>query len=388
MFPVWPRQHLTVPDNRTGFALPFEAYPATLSHDIDAWCAWLRGTHPCPEPPFKPLSETSVQTRRRQIRAWLGALVLEGVSPEELTNLAAMVAPTRARLALKFFAKRSGHEQSFHLHQLMGMVLAIARHWAKLPDTDIDQLKNMEKRCRPEAAGMTSRNMARLRQLDDPKSLRAFATLPNDLMDRGARAGKGSVHSALLVQTAVVIDLLLAVPMRLRNLAALRIGTHLQCWNDARISLSVPAGEVKNKVPIEARLPADLSKRIRIYVDRYRPLLAANNGDWLFPGAKRGAHKGEDGLRTQLKKALAVHVGVQFNPHLYRHFAAYLILRNNPGAYGQVQRVLGYKDYHSTMTFYSGLETPAALDHLDSLLDRERRPLILPPTSSNRRGRN
>jgi integrase len=383
MFSAWPRQHLTVPDNRTGFALPFEAYPASLSQEINGWCEWLSGTGP-----FEPLSPTSIATRRRQIRAWLGALVHEGVDPEELTNLAAMVAPARARLALRFIGKRSGQERSFHLHQLMGMVLAIARHWAKLPDTDIDQLKILEKRCRPEAAGMTSRNMERLRQLDDPERLRAFATLPDDLMDKASRAGKGGVQSALLAQTSVVIDLLLAVPMRLRNLAALRIGTHLSCWSDVRMLLSVPAEEIKNKVPIVARLPADLSKRIRVYVDRYRPLLAVDNGDWLFPGAKGGAHKSEDGLRTQMKKALAIHTGVQFNPHLYRHFAAWITLRDNPGAHGQVQRILGHKSLYATMAFYSGLETPAALDHYDALIERERREPTLAQPKTKRRGRN
>ncbi len=55
-----------------------------------------------------------------------------------------------------------------------------------------------------------------------------------------------------------------------------------------------------------------------------------------------------------MKKALAIHTGVQFNPYLYRHFVAWITLRDNPGAHGQVQRILGHKSLYATMAFYSG----------------------------------
>ena len=58
---------------------------------------------------------------------------------------------------------------------------------------------------------------------------------------------------------------------------------------------------------------------------------------------------------------LADRVGVQFNPHAFRHLAAYLMLQNDTRSHGTVQRILGHKSLHSTMDFYSGLETPAAL---------------------------
>ena len=387
-FPSWPRRQLTVPDNRKGFAPALDAYPTSLIEDIDAWCEWLGGADLFLERPFAPLRPTSVATRRRQIRAWLGALVHQGVKPEELIDLAAAVSPVRARLALKFFWERAGQTETIHVHQMAGMALAIARHWAKLSAPEIEQLNKMAKHLRPVAPGMTSRNMSRLRQLDDPDRLHAFARLPDDLMDMARRTGKGGVHSALLAQTAVVIDLLLAVPMRLRNLTELRIGKHLRASSDRRMALSIPGGEVKNTVPIEAHLAVDLTKRIRVYLDRYRPLLATDGSDWLFPGAKPGTHKTAAGLREQIEKSLAVHCGLQFNPHLFRHFAAWLTLRNNPGAHGQVQRILGHKSLNATMAFYSGLETSAALENYDALIDEQRRAPTSDQQPKSRRRRN
>jgi integrase len=65
---------------------------------------------------------------------------------------------------------------------------------------------------------------------------------------------------------------------------------------------------------------------------------------------------------------LAQRVGIRFNPHSFRHPAAYVTLKHNPGGHGLVQRVLGHKSLHSTMSFYSGLETPAALEAYDGLI--------------------
>jgi hypothetical protein len=48
--------------------------------------------------------------------------------------------------------------------------------------------------------------------------------------------------------------------------------------------------------------------------------------------------------------------------------AAWITLRANPDAHGQVQRILGHKSLGSTMAFYSGMETSAALQHYDDLI--------------------
>ena len=348
---------------------------------------WSGGADPFLERPFAPLRPTSLVTRRCQFVPGRGTGA-SGRRAGGTDHLAAAISPARTKLALKFFWERSGQQETVHLHQMAGMAFAIARHWAKLPpESEIEQLRKMAKHLRPIAPGMTSRNMSRLRQLDDPDRLHALANLPDDLMEKARRSDKGGIHGALLAQTAIAIDLLLAVPMRLKNLRHLRIGTHLRGWHDRRMSLSIPAGEIKNRVPIETHLSGDLTKRIRVYLDRYRPLLTDDNGDWLFPGAKRGAPKSEDGLRSQMNRSLAVHCGLRFNPHLFRHFAAWITLRNNPGAHGQVQRILGHKSLSSTMAFYSGLETPAALEHYDTLIAQERRAPSVARLAKCKRGR-
>jgi integrase len=82
--------------------------------------------------------------------------------------------------------------------------------------------------------------------------------------------------------------------------------------------------------------------------------------------------KSDQGTRSQIQDALANHAGISFHPHAFRHLAAYLVLRENPQAHGLVQRLLGHNSLHATMTFYSGLESDAAVQHLDALIARQR----------------
>ena len=269
--PGWPQQCLTVPDNRTAYAVPWEAFPASLRQEVEAWGEWLGTAAPFLERDFSPLRPALVAGRLRQVRLYLAALVHQGVEPAELNSLAAAVTPARAELGLRFFWEQSGRQRSHHAYHVVGLVLRLARHQAKLPAPDIGRLRAMADKLRPVAEGLTGRNLARLRQL----------------------------------QTAVAVEILIHVPMRLRNLQHLRLGVHLLRGTCGTVLLSVAGEEIKNGVPIEVRLPDEAARLIGLYLDRYRPLLAPQGGDWLFPGTKPGAPKTDEGLRSQIQKAIA-----------------------------------------------------------------------------------
>lgn len=83
---------------------------------------------------------------------------------------------------------------------------------------------------------------------------------------------------------------------------------------------------------------------------------------------------------------IATRCGLRFHPHLFRHLAAWLTLRENPDAHGQVQRILGHKSLSSTMAFYSGLEGTAALQHYDQLVGKLRQSAAPRPRGQRRAG--
>jgi integrase len=377
--PIWPQQRLTVPDNRNTYAPDWGVYPESLIQEVDAWCAGLGEEDPFADRPFKALKIASVVTRRKQLRLLLGALVSQGVDPADLVDLASAVTPARAQLALRFFWEKAGRRATHHTYHLASSALMIARHWVRLPETDIKRLAAMAAQLRPISSGMSGRNMTRLRQLEDPARLQALKNVPGLLTAEAKRLGPPGTHTARLVETAVLIKLLLHVPMlllhvpmRMANLQGLRIGTHLLREPKDRMAISVPADEVKNEVGIEGSLSGETAKLLALYIDHYRPQLVKGESDYLFPGERPTSPKTYEALRSQIKKVLAERVGIQFNPHSFRHLAADVTLKDTPGSYGLVQRILGHKTLHSTMSFYSGLETPAALEHYDELISGHR----------------
>jgi hypothetical protein len=294
-----------VPDNRRGYALPWEAFPESLRRDVDAWREWLGGSDPFVARDFSPLRPASVATRLRQLREYLAALMHQGADPQDLVDLAAAVTPARAQQALRFFWDRANRQKGVHAYQVAGAVVMVARHWAKLPQADVERLRGMANQLRPAAigGGITDRNVARLRPLEDPARLEALLTLPHLLLEEAHRTGTPSVHLARQVQTAVAIELLIHIPMRLRNLLGLRIGVHLLPHGPGKHAfVSIPGAEVKNGVGIEARLPQAAARLVAAYLERYRPLLAGEGGDWLLPARSLARQRAPTGCAAKCRR--------------------------------------------------------------------------------------
>ncbi len=367
----WPGQKLTVPDNRSTYSLPWEALPANLVQDVDEWLAALADPDPFSEralPTRRELRPRSLATRKQQVRLLIGALVQKGVPVNELASLADVVRLDRTRLALSFFWERAECKPTLHAGQLADVVLMIARHWVATSPTDIAKLERMAERLRPRPSGMADRNVERLRQLEHPGRQKALLTLPARMLEAARKVGRPTLRLAQQVQIAAAIELLLHIPLRISNLITLQLGRDLRLDSDGSYVLRIVFRRVKNRVAIEGRLQGEAARLMKLYLERYRPLLEREPSAWLFPGANPGTHKTEDGLRSAIEKAVAVNTGMDIHPHLFRHIAAWLILRQNPGNHGMVQRLLGHASLATTMKYYSALEAAIAVERYDALI--------------------
>jgi len=77
-------------------------------------------------------------------------------------------------------------------------------------------------------------------------------------------------------------------------------------------------------------------------------------------------------LRQQLCRNIKKHLGLEFNPHLYRHLSALLFLQEQPGEYEVVRRLLGHRSVDTTMMFYAEFEGLAARKlYADRILQRQ-----------------
>src|SRR5208282_5582402 len=223
------------------------------------------------------------------------------------------------------------------------------------------------RRLDPGRGGLTEKNRGRLRQFNDPAHVKALVTFPQRLVAELRRKQAPTRSDALQVQTALAIELLLMIPIRIGNLANLDLERHIvrtRTGGKGVVLLAIPGNEVKNGVDIEAALPSPTISLLELYLQSYRPLLLDQPSSRLFPGKGDGP-KSRNGLGVQISQTIAEKTGLRVHPHLFRHIAAKLFLDANPGAYGVIRLIHGHRSVETTTKFYCGMETPAAMRHFD-----------------------
>ena len=368
----WPTLQLRAPCYSNTYILAWDRYPASLKQEVDAYFDHLAGKDILAELDFRPLKPASLRTRTYQLRAYLAALVHSGIDPQQLGSLGDIVALDLVRVGLRFFLDRSEKKSTKQAHAIAGLLLSLARHWVRLDDRAVDQIRKLVARLKPRQQGMAPKNRDRLRQFDDPENVAKLLGLPEQLVAIAAKTKHPTQSEALLVQIALAIEVLLMVPIRRSNLARLEIDRHLIRSRKGIVHLSIPEHEVKNGMPIDAMMPKGFSALLELYLKRYRPLLETEPTPYLFPG-RGNRSKDQDGFGLQISDCIKEHCGLLVNPHLFRSLAAKLYLTAHPGAYGVVRLMNGHKSVETTTRYYCGTESAAALARYDEHVIKLRR---------------
>lgn len=364
----WPDKQLAVPSRRQTYTLPWNAFPRSFRSEVEAWLSRLRGDDLLAEEgPDRPLSPATIKARRFAVLQLASALVRQGHEVEAVDSLAYLVDMDRAKEALTFFLKRSGNDKTSQIHGLAHTLKLIAENWLKVDAGDLAQLAALCRRLNPGRTGLTDKNQAGLRQLDDDRNKALLLDFPRRQLEEARRVDPGSKRAALKVQTGLAVELLLMMPIRVGNLASLNIEQHLHWSRSSRkgiVHLVIPAAEVKNREDLEFELPQETAELLDVYLEKYHPRLTDAPSPCLFPG-RDGRPKRGAGLSTQIKDQVRKATGLEVNAHLFRHIAAKLYLDANPGGYEVVRRMLGHRSMDTTTSFYTGLETAAAARHFD-----------------------
>src|SRR3954454_16182867 len=244
-----------------------------------------------------------------------------------------------------------------------------------MEDADVEQLDefrvNLE---RYRQDGMTPKNKALIRQVLNEDVWRSIVRLPGPLMDEARRTEEHALFkAALIAQRAVAIAILTIAPIRLGNLGRIRLGENLIKPNgiDGGYWLLFADHDVKNRVPLEFELDQRVTDLIDEYVETFRPALSrGSNQPWLFPG-ENGGHKMLASLGIQISDRIRAATGIKMTVHQFRHAAAAILLKNRPGEYELVRRLLGHRNIQTTISFYCGLETMQATRIYGEIITRE-----------------
>ena len=389
--PDWPGQTLTRTGRTDRYSFPFDTYPRSFEEDVQRYANRLRGDdldHIFKKNPFRddgrptrrfqrPLRPASINSRLWFVRIAAGALVISGVDQTQLSSLRDLIFPLdRCETILRFFIKRQGNGvRSRPMTERIGKTLVLlARDYCCLPEDDVATIAAWSKEFKlPAPNGLTDKNTRRLRALMEPRARAMLLWFPQELMRRAALLNDKPEEAARLAMYAVAMEILLICPMRRENLVGLRLDHHLYRPDPRRRQLThiiINADAVKNSNPIQWPLPAESARLIETFRTHHRQHLVDPGNPYLFgTGDKRrnAQHVGE-WLAAAVTRAL----GVAFNVHLARHFAAWNFLRSNPGQYEIIRQVLGHRNLAVTMAYYVGLEADSAAQHFDATVLRDR----------------
>lgn len=371
--PGWPGRHIDLAPARDAYCLPWEEMPEAFRADAEAWLASL-GVD-CwydEDAPLRPLKPSSIKTRRFQLRQAYGALLRKGHAVAEITSLADLVRPAVVEQILSFFWERAGNKPSSQAGGIAHCLLGIARHRVKLPETDLRRLQRLKQRVTPKQSGLTPKNRATLRLFDEERNKERLLMFPMEAMDVAIRmSNRAPVDAARLAQTALAVEILIMMPLRLGNLAHLHLGRHLD-WRGDRLFIVIPAESVKNDEPIEFELPAPSLALFQTYLERFRPTLGNGSG-YLFPGTIPDKPKNPTHLSRQTTKALFKASGIRLTVHQFRHVVAKIWLDDNPGSYEVLRRVLHHRSINTTTANYTGFETRSAALQYDRFILSQRK---------------
>ena len=61
-------------------------------------------------------------------------------------------------------------------------------------------------------------------------------------------------------------------------------------------------------------------------------------------------------------------IGLEVNPHLYRHLVHLIVLNRYPGAYAMISRILGHKSLQTAISNYAGEDIAIAMRAFHALI--------------------
>jgi integrase len=378
--PGWPRVRVTLPNyRRPRESLPISSCPRSLQEELAAYLDFLgRGTDRFARGPRQPkLAESTVRQQEVEILLALSALVAAGREPASITSLACLVEPDAYETVLRHYLKNDEKQTPRPFaHGLAITLLGLARRWVKPGPEALEELRNLKGCLGPQYTGFADKNDKLMLALEDPDTRAKLLLLPERLVEWAERApprSAGPRRVEVMVSLAVALAILRTAPMRIANLAGLRLDRHLTRPGGPRSRwlIVIPAAEVKNTLDLAYRLDREATTLVDRFVERYRPPLAMPGNPYPFPVGTRS--KKPHGLSVQIRRVIADWVGIDMTAHQFRHFCAQLFTEHRPDSPAALGQFLGHKNGQTAEKFYARRDTLSAGRLFDEILEEELR---------------
>lgn len=353
-------------------------FPESLQEALAAWRHYLASPTLFDE--RDPLRPVTIRNYDLALRRYASRLVETGAEPGEIASLADLLDVARVKQGLQPIKGKDNSDQARgRLHVVLQSLLSVARFVELSPsDPSFEQqqrqfafLRKLAAKARVQQFGMVRKNRDRLAKLSDATAARLFRNLHTTVAARYQEIRQPTIAQAHEMQMAAILVLLLDLPLRIKNVAALDLDRHISRPPGGRSGpwrIAFAGEEMKNRQPFEAQLGEEASAFLSNYVGRFRPALLKGPSSILFV-SRTGLAKKPTTLSTQFSGFIRRELGLHVNPHLLRHHAGMLWLNSMPGEYQPLSKLLGHSSSKTTERSYTGAESKTAQDRYHSLLD-------------------
>jgi site-specific recombinase XerC len=175
-------------------------------------------------------------------------------------------------------------------------------------------------------------------------------------------------EAAYAFRDGLIIAVLITTALRLKNLTALVIGTHVERVG-GRYRLSISADETKTGTRIDLMFLDRLTPYFDCYLARYRSRIhGANQHNGLWPSAK-GCSLGATAVYDVVCRRTQTEFGHAIYPHLFRTILATTISDDSPSEIRTASDLLGHTTLAMTDKHYRQNNRRAALLKHAKLLD-------------------
>src|SRR4029077_14612113 len=132
-----------------------------------------------------------------------------------------------------------------------------------------------------------------------------------------------SLSKSIGIRNGFMVALLAVCPMRIKNFAALEIGTTFK-EEQGSWGITLPHGSNKTKPSDQRPVPDYLNRAVELYLTESRPSLIGSRPatKFLWISSRTGGRYTTKNLGTRISKITLETIGVDVSPHLFRTAAA------------------------------------------------------------------
>ncbi len=175
---------------------------------------------------------------------------------------------------------------------------------------------------------------------------------------------------ALLYRDGLVLAFLALRPVRVSNLAAMRLDQHI-VRDGETIHVRFSAGEVKNRRPLEFSWPTCLLDPFHTYLEVHRPALLADTETPVLWLGRKGPLT-VSGITQVIRAVSERELGMALNPHLFRDCAATMVATQDPEHARIIASILGHARPETSERYYNHAQSMAAGRAYQEIVRRQR----------------